>query len=951
MQVRNFLIKYCCSKNKSVVALLLVICALFSQNLLAVDPRLNWNTSESEHFIIHFSDGYAELAQKAANSAEKAHEKLQPQFNWRPLEKTHLVISDESDSANGYATPLFFNRSVIFVVAPDSASGLEDFDDWMETLITHEYTHILHLDKVAGSPEFLRKIFGRHFLLFPNVYQPNWFTEGLASWYETDWQRGTGRGQSRLYEMMMRVELEKGLKPVRQVNLPILSWPRGSVAYLYGVYFYRFIDDVYGAEARKQLMENYSDKLIPFQINNNASQVLGRDMDALWLEFSEWLKRYFEQRSPLPVEKRIEGQRLSHSGYYTGSMDMAEKDRLYYIERGPFEHAALIKRTQTEQSKLDDVLSNGARIRVHKEAGVLLVQQEYCDEYNINSDLYIYIADKISRITECGRYRSATWSADGQSIFAVRSMKAKNQLVLLTKQGALKDVLWQGEITDVVTQLRSSPQGDRIVASVFRQNHGWNIEEFDIEKKRWLPVTQDAAIDMYPSYSDNGKAIVFSSERTGRYQIYRYVRGEKRLQQLSRVNSGAFNPLQLTTDSALYYVGYHENGYDIYRLNTPQVLASIELAQQKNHPFKVAQRVTLSQPENYSPLSSLAPRWWFPYLNLSTDRSDYGLTTAGGDALGIHNYFATLAYDTNNQWFSGDFSYSYASRFAAGYKRDTLILKDGNGDFAVARNTDDFFLSLAYNDLAIESRINYIAGLSASRARDGRRASAIPEQPQSRDGLLGGAILYSNAKNYMRSISPSDGRVMRLLAETSDIIDSDYSGQVYSLDWREYINLGGQQVLALRLVQGWATDRPKPFYLGGENTEYSVFSFINPLSDSLFGNRDYALRGYAEGLPQLSGRRMQLGSLEWRFPGMLLETGWMAPPLGIIQWSGSVFADVGAAYNGASPESYYTSVGLELQADINLFYGLNSRMVLGFANGLDEQIGEKRVYFRLGSSF
>jgi len=44
-------------------------------------------------------------------------------------------------------------------------------------------------------------------------------------------------------------------------------------------------------------------------------------------------------------------------------------------------------------------------------------------------------------------------------------------------------------------------------------------------------------------------------------------------------------------------------------------------------------------------------------------------------------------------------------------------------------------------------------------------------------------------------------------------------------------------------------------------------------------------------------------------------------------------------------------MGFELQGDINLFYGITTRMRLGFARGFDSEIGEDRIYFSLGGSF
>jgi WD40 repeat protein len=932
---------------------LLFVFINISNTANAVDPRLNWKTVETSHFYIHYAQGYERLAQKTANAAEQAHEKLQPAINWQPNDKTHLVVSDETDSANGYATPIPFNRSVIFVAPPDSATGLEDFDDWLETLIIHEYTHVLHLDKASGIADGGRSILGRQFLLFPNVFQPGWFIEGLSTFHETDDQQGIGRGQSTLYKMMMRNEVKNGIKPANQVNLPILSWPTRTVSYLYGVHFYQFIQQTYGQKGIDNLIENYSDNIIPFMINTNAEQVFEKDIDALWDEFSIWLKKRYQQE--IDAQKAagiVEGTKITDLGYGTGQLDINIQNEIFYIARGAFEHPEVMRRVNNQSKAIAEVHGN-AKINVHSESGVLLTQNEFCDEYNINSDIFIIEKgeDEAQQITQCGHYRSATWSANGDVIIATKLIKGRSLLVILSKSGDEIKTLWKGNDTDIVSQIKASPDGENIIAAVFRASSGWNIEEFNLGSLNWRPITDDRYIDMYPSYSDNGDSVLFSSERTGRYQIYRYKKESSQIEQLTRVADGAFNPVQLNYESPLFYDGYNSNGHDIYKIEKADVLTVMNLNKQASKPVATAPFVKTGIDEDYFALSSIYPRWWFPFISLNQDRNEYGFTSGGNDALGIHNYSLNLAYDTSNEWLVGNINYSYANRFSFGYQRSTEILRFQTGEFAIARNTDDVFMSFKVNQPGVISSVQYRFGAALSQTKDGVRAAGIVGLPDSKDNLLGVAAIFRNTHKYIRSISLADGRDVRLFAESSDLLESNFSGEIYTLDWREFLNLGNQHVLALRLVQGWGTQQPKPFRLGGEDNEVALLDFIGPVSESLFGKRDYALRGYAEGLPQLRGRRMQLASLEWRFPGSLVERGLMSPPLGIIQWSGSVFTEAGAAYKDSSADQYYSSAGVELQADINLFYGITSRMRLGYASGFDENIGENRVYFNLGASF
>ncbi|HEX5636056.1 MAG TPA: hypothetical protein VFY78_03130, partial [Gammaproteobacteria bacterium] len=705
-----------------------ILLYLVSFSVLAVDPTLNWQTINTDHFEIHFAQGNELLAYKAANIAERIHAKLSPRLNWQPAEKTHLVISDETDQPNGYAIPFPFNRSVLFVAPPDTTNSLEDFNDWFELLITHEYTHILHLDKVDGGARNVRHLFGRHFLLFPNMFQPAWFTEGLATRYETNSAQGIGRGQSSFFAMMMRKEVEQGVKPVSQANLPIRSWPMGTTYYLYGVYFYEFLSDQYGEKAVNALIANYSNNIIPFMINTNARQILGKDITQLWAEYESWLQVKFQmQAEQIQQHPLVAGEPLTQDGYFTAEPRLSPAGNLYYVRSGAFDHTALMMLdAQGNHHELMDI-HRGARIDVNANNDVLISQPEICDEYNIYYDLYILRSgsDELKRLTHCGRYRSASW-LDNHSMVAVHIHKSISSLHLISTESGNSEIIWQGDANTIIGQPDMSPDGQSLVAAVFRSGHGWNIEIFSLVNHTWQKITNDPAIDMHPVYLADGSALLFSSERNNVYNIYRYNLSTNTISALTHESSGAFQPAQLNTTTPLYYSGYSARGNDIYALQNPQPLTSEVLPGIQNiTESSVPDNYPSINSANYSPWSSMTPRWWQPILQLTEDQSEIGFSTSGNDALGIHNYALSLAWDAHNQWATGSAVYGWSNRFFMGAQRSTDILLNSNNQFAVARLDDDAFAIVNFPYTQIDASWNMALAVAYSRNSDGRRDPLI----------------------------------------------------------------------------------------------------------------------------------------------------------------------------------------------------------------------------------
>ncbi len=934
-----------------------VACCLFflTKNVFAVDPALDWKTIEGEHVYVHFADGNKALAEKALAISETAHQRLTKELNWVPKEKTHVVISDETDQPNGFASPIFFNLTTIYLAPPTSIDTLEDFDDWLSLIIIHEYTHIIHLDKSAGSPEFLRNIFGRFLFLFPNVFQPSWITEGLATYEETDLEHGIGRGQSTMFASMMREEVAKGLQPISHVNLPVSTWPAGTTRYLYGVYFMNFLAEKYGEEKIQEWIEEYSDNLLPFFINTNAQQTLGKNLTPLWQEYQQWLQKKFQpQISAIKAKGVRAGEQLSVGAYRTDAVRAvatAEGEKIYYVSESGYQRATLMLDDGDGNVQELARLNNNVNLDVHAQAGLLLTQNEYCNNYTIYSDLYRYDESKkkLKRLTRCGRFLYASWFPDGHQIAVVHHNATHFELQLLDSDATMQQVLWRAEDGEIIGQIDVSPDGRYIVASLWRRGKGWNIEQFNVKQKRWSNITHGTSIAANPQYTPDGK-ILYSLEAEGVYNLQRYNPETAKSEQVTNLIGGAFQSSQASIGGPVYYAGYSAEGYAIYKLDDVSEFSPTPVVNDGGMK-RIEYAIKSHEPRDYSALSNVYPRWWFPTAVFSEQRSEVGLTTVGADALGLHNYFITASYDFKLDKPAANISYSYVDRLFLSAAKINDITLNANGE--VNRITDRSIASavLAFPQYKIQSQTNLLFSIVYDNTADGERAPGVTSLSDFEDDLLGVAWLYNSSNINPLSISPVDGMKLRLVAEDSDLLDSNFSGQVYTLDWRQFIRTGKESVLALRFVQGWGTNRPRLFELGGEGSSTDAVSILfGSISQPVFDQRSYALRGYQEGLPQLRGRRAQVLSGEWRFPLQRNERGIMTPPVGLMQWFGTVFAETGSAYRD-SPGKYYSSVGIEIDADIDLFYGVVVRTSIGYAHGFDSEIGDDRLYLRIGSSF
>src|SRR5262245_4568588 len=205
-----------------------------------LSPNANWRTIDTKHFYVHFTPELEPLARRIAGAAERAYEQLSKELH-PPRGKIDVVLSDDVDFSNGSATPYPTNRIVIYANPPVSESALRYNNDWGQLVITHELTHIFHLDRARGIWGLGQYVFGRAPLLFPNFYSPLWLTEGLAVYFESR-LAGAGRIEGSEHRMIARsAAADHAFPALGSVSAAAGRFPFGETAYAYGSLFIDYV--------------------------------------------------------------------------------------------------------------------------------------------------------------------------------------------------------------------------------------------------------------------------------------------------------------------------------------------------------------------------------------------------------------------------------------------------------------------------------------------------------------------------------------------------------------------------------------------------------------------------------------------------------------------------------------------------------------------------------------
>ncbi|MBI2377958.1 MAG: PD40 domain-containing protein [Deltaproteobacteria bacterium] len=559
----------------------------------AYDPSLEYQTLETPRFLVVFAKGYEEIAVRTGKIAETVLPRIEKRLGYEVAGKVSIVLDDQTDFANGSATILPTKTVTLFITPPTEVSGLEEYDDWLESILVHELTHIVHLDSVSGLPWLGRFLFGKYVAL--NQYTPAWVTEGLAVYSETV-DTGAGRGRSSYVDMVLRMAaLSDRFPGIDQAFRSYSNWPFSNVAYFVGGRFQLYLAQRFGEDALAHYHHAYAATPVPFVTWLAAKLAFGATLESLWGDFEaetrrgalETLARVGTSSVPLTRPRRLTrvggdllGPRITPDGKAIVFSTLSPVDGAR-VRRIPFEPES----TQEPPSEvlLDDTFSKAFSFTNDGKA-FYFQQTEINQRYYAHNSILRYdletedaarvqvLSDDFERfLAPSGslRARDPDVSRDGRRLVFVQTPNATNRLVLafIESDGVTihPEVIVPAAADVQLSNPRFSPDGKSIAVSRFLRGRR-DVVIFDLRGNLVAEVTRDRAQDIDPTYSGDGRWLVFSSDRTGIYNLYAYDLESSKTHQLTNVVGGAYQPSITPDGRHIVFRGYSEDGFDVYTI-------------------------------------------------------------------------------------------------------------------------------------------------------------------------------------------------------------------------------------------------------------------------------------------------------------------------------------------------------------------------------------------------
>lgn len=651
------------------------------------DPAsFRWRQIETDHFQLIYPDFYEVNAQRMANIFQRLYEHAQ--FTHKPVQPISIILHCGGGISNGNVA-LAPRKGELYTIPEHEPS-----DDWLEHLCTHEFRHVMQIDKVnRGMTKTIYYVFGD---IFPStvigLYIPMWYMEGDAVAFESS-VLPIGRGRSPEFLNRMKAQIvEKGIYPMQKA---ILGSNKEYIPnrYEFGYYMVANTRANYGSTIWADALERCGRR--PFGITPFATSLkltMRNKRDSIWN--SPLFHSLFEDPS---LQKRLNSYKSSlrtlyHDNFtqlqaqwkqeirdnqYSTFDTLTTTDKVFtnylYPRQIASDRILVYKEGMDETGRF--VILNGEReIPLTKTATRFDPQYAYRDSLIVWTEYIPHLRwEHAGRNTltsydmRTGAYRHYPLALNCYAPFTLADGWA---FVTVDHQNRASIMYMGPHFTDTLTLYRAQPQeqllhpsaSGNLISCIAKAPDGLQLIEIDINtgKRRDITPKVNYEID-YPTKL--GETTFYRSATSGNNAIH-IKRGLDPINQVLTTPFGCNFPT-LSADSNLLFSFYTSDGYKPGRI----ALAKLTYQRPSYNPFTLAQDMTQQEKwqltfnndsvyttKPYRKLSHLfnIHSWGPAVINLEDQEMDLGLALYSQNLLSTMFVSAGYALQSGfeyGQWF------------------------------------------------------------------------------------------------------------------------------------------------------------------------------------------------------------------------------------------------------------------------------------------------------------
>lgn len=960
-----------------------------------VDPSEQYRFLDTPHFRIVFNAQQQALAMHYSVQLEKAYAFLAERFSERPDQIT-VIINDNTDASNGYATPIPYPHIMLYPVLPMLQEPLGEPSSWALELTTHEFTHILSFYPTNGFMYALKKILGT--VVAPNALMPLWWLEGVAVYNESTVSQG-GRLRSTYQDTVLRaMQIDRTLENFKlaEINEILPSYP-SSRPYLFGSILWSEMIAQKGVASVDELTQRQAGR-VPYFLNAPAEDKFGMNYENLFHRGLERLtKKYDEQiqtlqtvppsnTSALPWNQSISYQNpkiiatqspaISSDGQFLAvvSTDEYLRKNLKIYKRGKQGFLdmkswaedgtdpvidlpdKIIPSSQVGSSPMAENdehanLPSGSIQRVSWFPGkhqIVFDKISQTSSFQFFSDLYTFDLEtqETKQLTEKQRLREPAVAPNGQTIAYISVMDGKTKVCLMDLTNNQEHCLVESNFDEIyswptflqtnsliVTQ--RNPAGyDQLIQIT------WEASSFKTTSVRPMLInslTKNTLL-RFPFVFEN--KIYLVANLNGAPNIYLY-NDKHALQPVSHLLTGSLSFTQDPVTLQFYLTQITSKGLQITQLEKHTVAASLpQITPVFLQTTQAAQTQVALSPKTATDDQAVSVAEYSPWSYL-IPRYWVPFLSSSSQHSGMLVSAQTGSMDP--------LQYHQYSLFGL---YDTY-LKRGSGNFNYLNQTTPVGIGMAASQTN-----SYLVTSSEQVTNDYASLNLIPDLFSIHKSLgLHTGVFYQNKMAFNENFKKQGGFIQIAYVDVSKSLSqvTPNTGDLYSIgyqasqDQTKKVDLSQWTFdlthfeshflprfhgLKLRAA-GLVTTTTVPSLYGESSTNYEQPGTI------------FLMRGYPNGL--FTGRTFLNGQLEYRLPLFTLNRGAGTTPLFIKRTHLAFIADTGRLdgfYYNQNTETYesvntsraFWNAGVEFKVDITLGYHLPIQIVIGGYRAFENKI-------------